>query len=142
MAAGKVEGLEEINRNLNRQIAGIKGDVLAGLLAAGLLVQRDAQLHVPVDTGNLKASAYTRKKPDAPANRPAVEVGFTAAYAVFVHENMEQTLKGQPRTSGSGKGRYWDPQGRAGPKFLQNAVANNQRIILDTIAKHAKVKKR
>ena len=38
-----------------------QGKTLAqGLLAAGLRLQREAQLRVPVDTGNLKASAFTR----------------------------------------------------------------------------------
>lgn len=139
-AGGEVKGLEEITRNINRQIAAMPRATMAGLMAAGLIVQRDAQLHVPVDTGNLKASAFTRKAQKSSDRKPAVEVGFTASYAVFVHENMEQKLRGVPRTSGSGKGRYWDPQGRAGPKFLQNAVADNQRKIVDTIAAHAKVK--
>ena len=30
------------------------------LLAAGLRLQRESQARVPVDSGNLKASAYTR----------------------------------------------------------------------------------
>ena len=37
------------------------GSVLDGLLVAGLRMQRESQLEVPVDTGNLKASATTRK---------------------------------------------------------------------------------
>lgn len=80
------------------------------------------------------------------ASRPAVEVGFTAAYALWVHENMEiwppgMRLKGLPRGGGftrkdgvvyapkalmgggaagfAARGFYWDPQGRAGPKFLE-----------------------
>lgn len=52
-----------------------------------------------------------------------VVVGFTAAYALYVHENMEiwppgMRLKGKPRKP-PGKGLYWDPQGIAGPKFLE-----------------------
>lgn len=34
--------------------------VLEGLLLAGLRLQREAQLLAPVDTGNLRASAFTR----------------------------------------------------------------------------------
>lgn len=38
-----------------------KGGSLAdGLLVAGLRLQRDSQELVPIDTGNLKASAFTR----------------------------------------------------------------------------------
>lgn len=48
----------------------------------------------------------------------SVIVGFTAEYALYVHENMEMSLAGQPRRKPS-KGMYWDPQGIAGPKFLE-----------------------
>lgn len=76
-----------------------------------------------------------------------VKVGYTAAYALYVHENMEifppgMRLRGLPRgsrmyrdkdgivrvsqsmlTSGKAgfkkRGYYWDPQGRARPKFLE-----------------------
>lgn len=47
----------------------------------------------------------------------SVVVGYTAAYALPVHENIEMKLKGQPRPKG--RGRYWDPQGRAQAKFLE-----------------------
>lgn len=49
-------------------------------------------------------------------------VGYTAGYAIYVHENMEiwppgMRLAGQPRPRG--RGYYWDPQGQAQPKFLE-----------------------
>lgn len=47
----------------------------------------------------------------------SVIVGFTANYALHVHENMEMAGAGLPRRSGHGF--YWDPQGIAGPKFLE-----------------------
>lgn len=52
----------------------------------------------------------------------SVIVGYTAKYAIYVHENMEiwppgMRLKGVPRPKG--QGRYWDPQGKAQPKFLE-----------------------
>jgi hypothetical protein len=132
-SAGAVHGLDEVMRNLNRQIEQIKGDVLAGLLEAGLFIQRAAQERVPVDTGNLKASAYTRNHP---SERDAVEVGFTAAYAPFVHE-AEGKLKGQPRRGGSGKGTYWET---GEPKFLQKAVEDNLYKIVEIIRKRAEIK--
>lgn len=36
------------------------GKITPGLLRAALRIQRESQLIVPVDTGNLKASAFTR----------------------------------------------------------------------------------
>lgn len=52
--------------------------------------------------------------------------GYTAKYALWVHENMEihppgMILAGQPRPrtkAGTRQGKYWDPQGRVGPNFL------------------------
>ena len=69
-------------------------------------------------TGLREATAQMRARGTASEkDSGSVIVGFTAAYALFVHENMEMKLKGQPRTGG--RGNYWDPQGIAGPKFLE-----------------------
>lgn len=38
----------------------VSNDVLKALLAGGMKLQREAMLRTPVDTGNLKASAFTR----------------------------------------------------------------------------------
>lgn len=81
------------------------------LLTAGLKLQRESQRLVPVNTGNLKASAFTS------LNGRNVQVGYTAAYAPYVHEMEQMKLKGQPRPKG--EGRYWDPQGRGQAKFLE-----------------------
>lgn len=47
----------------------------------------------------------------------SVIVGYTAKYALFVHEKIEMVLQGQPRPGG--RGFFWDPQGRAQAKFLE-----------------------
>lgn len=67
----------------------------------------------------------------------SVLVGYTAAYAVYVHEDIEMKWKGLPRGAGftkkdgvitfgsdlgagaTGKGFYWDPQGQGQAKFLE-----------------------
>lgn len=114
--AGEVRGLEEIVSNLNKAVAGIEGATLAGLMEAGLQIEHSAKGRVPVDTGNLKNSGYTRK-----AGKLAVEVGFTAFYAVYVHENLDAR----------------HPVGEA--KFLQNAVSANEGRILEIIQRRARV---
>lgn len=117
MSAGKVKGFDEVMRNLNREVRAIKTRTLAGLMAAGLLIERESKPLVPVDTGNLKNSGYTRK-----AGARAVEVGYAAAYAVYVHENLEA---------------HHD-NGQA--KFLQVAVERNHRAILETVREHAEIR--
>lgn len=126
----RLEGVEEALINLNREVENIKDRTVAGLLAGGLIIQREAQQNVPVEYGNLRGSAYTRK---AMGNANAVEVGFTAAYALYVHENLEQTLKGQPRPSGLGV--YWGPNG--GPKFLERAVRDRTDDVVRAVASYA-----
>lgn len=129
-----VEGLEDVLANLNREIDGIKGRTVAGLLAAGLLVEGESNRRVPVEYGNLRGSSYARRAQDDPR---AVEVGYTANYAVFVHENLEQKLAGEPRPSGLGT--YWNP---GGPKFLERALNENRDSILAIIQRRASVEER
>jgi hypothetical protein len=67
--------------------------------------------------------------------KPACIVGYTANYALYVHENMEQKLKGLDRPSGLGV--YWGPNG--GPKYLEGPFRRRKResaaIIKDALAK-------
>src|SRR5258708_1467249 len=125
------EDVKIVLDNLNHVIEGIEGKSLSGFLAAGLIVQRTAQKHLPIEYGRLRASAYTRKSIDDPL---AVEVGFSTNYALWVHENIE-VHAGEPRPSGLGV--YWGAAGR--PKFLELALSENIDKIVDIIAKYAKV---
>ena len=143
--AKQFTGIEQTLENLNKEIKGVEGRTMAGLLAAGLKdVQAPSQKKVPVEYGKMRASAYTRKASgrDAQTGRftsgpLAVDVGYSAGYALFVHENLEQKLKGKPRASGLGV--YWGPDGE--PKFLERAVTENQDAIVKTVASYAEVKK-
>lgn len=75
----------------------------------------------------LRARAAKARKDDA-----SVAVGFTAAHALYVHEDMEAKWLGQPRKSG--KGVYWGPS-LHGPKFLERPareLAKDLRLIVGT----------
>jgi len=114
--ASRVVGLEDVKKNLNREINAIKGRTYAGLLAAGLFVEGEAKGLAPVDTGALKNSGFTRK-----SGALAVEVGFSAAYAIFVHENLEAHHH----------------VGQA--KFLQTPIDQKRQQILAIIQERARV---
>jgi hypothetical protein len=58
-----------------------------GLKKAGLWLQRASQKIVPIDTGVLRASAFTRAEGHGAGIK--VTVGYTAEYAIYVHENLE-----------------------------------------------------
>lgn len=113
----EVTGIQEALDELNEQIKDIKGKSIEGLIAAGLIIEADAKRKAPVLTGNLRASGFSRKDPTDPE---VVEVGFNAAYAIFVHEDLEAH-----HTNGEAK-------------FLENAVKENSQRIVDIITSRAK----
>ena len=51
----------ELKTVINKAIAG-GSSIEDALLLAGLRIQRESQKLVPIDTGNLRASAFTRKE--------------------------------------------------------------------------------
>mgnify|MGYP000645025530 CR=1 FL=1 len=114
----KQHGLDRILKNLNQQISNIEGANEQGLLQAALLIKREAQEKTPVDTGNLKNSAYTDSEG---GNNPAAVIGYQASYAPFVHEDLEAR----------------HDNGEA--KFLEKAVNENQDRIPEIIRRRAKV---
>lgn len=53
---------------------------------------------------------------------PRATLGFSAPYAIYVHENMEQKWRGLPRRPNPPKsGVYWGPAGE--PKYLTRTLA-------------------
>ena len=78
--------------------------------------------------GDLRAAANVRignvvrmlqsKAAEVPDDKIRVGVGFSAAYAFYLHEKKEMKWKGLPRKGKYHKGFYWDPQDRAQPNFL------------------------
>ena len=125
-----MEGLNRVMSNLSRSVSKIEGATVGGLLAGGLIIQGEAQRRVPVHYGKLRASAYTRK---SPKRKEAVEVGFSAAYALWVHENLQAKLRGQPRKDGIGV--YWGPKGE--PQFLLKAANITRPRVLEAVRNYS-----
>lgn len=87
----KIEGLSKILKTLE-ELPKVKGaigkGVERGLKKSGLMIFREAQKEVPVDTGNLKGSGFTRKLEGAGITTK-VGVGYTASYGIYVHERLD-----------------------------------------------------
>ena len=127
----KVSGLDEAINSINGEIGKIEGLAQAGLWEAGLKILRQAQIRLKdsVITGNLRASGYARaennfdrpmaevdasKNESVPSDRLppiGVEIGFTANYALYVHENM----------------------GGRSPKFLEGVIMDNRAEIVEIV---------
>jgi hypothetical protein len=56
-----VELKEELFEQIRKALVAT-GDMRLSLLVAGMRLQRESQKIVPIDTGNLKASAFTREE--------------------------------------------------------------------------------
>ena len=66
-------------------------------------------------------------------SEPRVAVGYTAKYAIYVHESVGMKMKGKPRPRRRGK--YWDPQGQAQAKFLEEPARSMQGELARIITK-------
>ena len=82
-----VKGVDKVVKNLKKQNSNMGNTFAVRLKRAGLYLQRQSQKIVPVDTGNLKASAFTRSR--GTGWNTSCWVGYTAAYAIHVHENLD-----------------------------------------------------
>jgi len=84
----QILGYEKVMMNLNKQIKQIQGRSLNGLIQAASYVRYSMDTHaplIPVDTGNLRQS--WRIVPFEKGDKFGVLMGFSANYALFVHEN-------------------------------------------------------
>lgn len=88
-----LEGVSVVLRNLKRQKVVRARTMAKGMLKAGLHLQRKSQEVVPVDTGFLRASAFTTKT--GTEFDADVRVGYTADYAIFVHEGAGRHKPGK-----------------------------------------------
>ncbi len=87
MAEIKLEGFIELTNKLNKSISQISDTVQSALLDCSNDLQQKAQDLTPIDTGALRASAFTEA--DRQGENPSVIVGFEEEYAIYVHENLE-----------------------------------------------------
>lgn len=67
-------------------------------------------------TGKLQANLTAKMRETQKQASGRIVVGYSAPYAMFVHEAVGMVLQGLPRPSGIGN--YWDPSG-ARAKFLE-----------------------
>lgn len=117
MARGAmIVGTDSVLRRMNIEVMRIRRRTAGGLLMAGILVKGLSMERTPVKTSKLVQSTYMilRSGPTG----PGVEIGLTAAYAIFVHEIDKNYNKGQ-----------W--------KFLESALRDSHRQIINMIAMSA-----
>ena len=80
-------GKKNFDRNLSKALEKMTTGAVKGLKLAAAAIKEESQENTPVDTGNLKSGHYTSVQENN--DNAVAEIGATAEYAIFVHENTE-----------------------------------------------------
>jgi len=121
-----LKGMDVVLSNLNKEILAIKGRSMAGLIEAAILIRRGMDKTspmIPVDTGNLRDSWFTN--PIREGDKFGLLIGFSANYAVFVHEAVDANFQ----------------RPGAGAKFFEASLKRNKDEVLGIIQRNAKIRK-
>lgn len=141
--AVSISGFDEIIKNLNAEILAMTNGGREGLLDVAKFIRREMETTpplVPFDLGNLDGSWETHQITEG--KKHGILMGFSANYALWVHEMVDADFT-SPRLRygpGIGKKRWYIPRPGAGPKFLEKAISRNHDTILQIIADKMKVK--
>lgn len=171
----KLLGLTQVFNNLNKEISKLKGRTQGGVTAAALFIKGEAMEETPVVEGNLRGSAFVtwpggsnaigkfegdkvavlnsnhaqevgkssaRVKSTAD---PVAEVGFSAEYAIKVHENPNagKTKGANAPSAGSTTGgaaskrKTFATSGKW--KFLEDPLKRNAVRVLEIIKQKARI---
>lgn len=136
--AGKVRGVKEASANLKRIINNITGKrAVRGIQSAILILGAASAKEVPRDTSTLLNSQF--REVIVNGTLLTGRVGYSANYAVYVHEAPGKYLNtqtdrpvGRGETPGS-RGVIWGPNGN--PKFLYWPAVDNQNAMYDAFRK-------
>ena len=149
-------GLQEALIGLKNELKELKAVSKQGLIRAGLRIQREAQIEVPVDLANLRSSAYTvwsrTQKPPAKTFTGDEATKVSESFATAVAESLQML----PSPTGDkiavivGFGANYalyvhegtlteEGQVRTfGNPFLERALKQNRKAIIGEIEKHFK----
>lgn len=120
---GGITGVENVIRNINRELNQVKIRATKGMVVAAGIVRKDMDVTpplIPVDSGNLRNSWFTRVRHGVD---PIVEMGFEAHYALFVHE-----IPKKYKRPGSGN------------KYFQASLDRNMHEMIFTVAALARIR--
>ena len=112
-----INGIDNVMRGLNQKLLEYEVSGTRGLRSAVAFIRGDMEKtspKVPIHKGKLRASWFTETV-EYKKFIKSILFGFSANYAIYVHENMNQVK--------------WKRPG-SGPKFLEAALKRNTFKIL------------
>ena len=132
----KIKGFDKVEANLNKEIQKIKSRSAKGMLLSAALIRTDMDKTpplIPIDLNNLRASWFVTKF--KMLKGIGLIIGFSANYALLVHERME----GAPWGDGVVGDVNWKRPG-SGPKFFEASFKRNAGKVLTIIQQNARIK--
>ncbi|HEJ7947570.1 TPA: HK97 gp10 family phage protein [Serratia liquefaciens] len=133
----KIKGIKEAQRRLNAVVEDVRTrKAVRAIKTALFIIGNEAALMTPVGKTSVLINSQYQDTPMVNGTRITGRIGYSANYAVYVH-NASGIMKGLPRPESQGGGNYWDPSGE--PKFLTKAAEKTRRQVDDTIRKEMKL---
>jgi|TARA_R100000789_G_scaffold96157_1_gene97298 hypothetical protein len=156
--AVKITGLDKVVKGLNKSLKKIKNKTVAGMLEAAVLVKGESLRITPIDTGNLRNSAYITWGGGKVKTRSRIEQGTfdtsdkSGAKVATEHnptvERRKSIMTVNPfaeigYTAHYAAAVHEAPQSRkftvGQSKFLEQALRNNSRNIFKIIQRRASI---
>jgi hypothetical protein len=146
-----LEGIDRFLGNLNRADAKIGRAVEKGLKAGAIHLRNESMKIVPYQIGNLHGSAYPPRNVGGRGYKADIVVGYTAEYAVWVHERPNKPPHGPTHgiefnvkhaaeiaaavgtTLGTAKGGMFNRKPEEQWKFLETPMRTERKNILKII---------
>lgn len=125
-------GIDKLMSNLRHELKKIEGRSAQGIIQSMILIRQDMENTeplIPIDTGNLRGSWFSQLIKQS-NGEPVGMMGFTANYAIFVHEMTDEN---------TGKKINWK-RPRSGAKFFEKALYRNKEKILQIMRDNAKIR--
>lgn len=149
-------GLEDVIRNLNKEIHKIKNRSMAGLIKAAIIIRRDMDKTpplIPVDLGNLRASSFIVTGKGQMDGTPVFGgpqiPKFVSDHVAMIQQ--EKAIVGSKLLVSIGFSASYAAQVEAdthtkrkrpgsGGGFFRSSVVRNKALIINTIKKEAQIK--
>jgi len=157
----QIKGLDQVLKNLDKEIQAIKGRTLKGLIRATIPIRQDMDKKsptIPVDWGNLRASWFvTTSKGNVQRGKSPHFKGDTVAKMSAQHDTVLSAYQAFARMKDfpfvvMGFSAYYATyvhemlgasfqRPDSGPKFFEAAFKRNAKGTLKIIAENARIKK-
>lgn len=146
IVAVTVHGTAKASNDLRRRRAQFGRNIERGMLRGGTFLLDQSNRIIPVDQGNLRASGFIRHS--GKGLKVIVRVGYTANYALYVHENLdfahgEAFNRKYVKEIAAGAKQPWNGKTfhRRGPdqqaKFLEMPARRDRGRIVQIVREHA-----